>query len=269
MQNKTFKKFIERLLKDGKVNSSSIGSTIKKSNDFSALANGGFIEYVQANSGGGSYRIKDRNLLENYYKRKFPSEFKDELSAVDNVHAFRNTKASKRKSQNVILIRGIEIIILNETQIDLRTYTKNYGTFSAVLQSLKVNKVCFVENLDSFLTAEQVIGDKFVFIHTYGGMSKSVVSKIQANEVLVFPDYDYVGLKNYLLVKMFMPHTKLFLPDNYEELFADKSRRIKTRQGRTQQPSKIVLESEEEIVVKIRTDIFKTGHFLEQQALFK
>jgi hypothetical protein len=29
------------------------------------------------------------------------------------------------------------------------------------------------------------------------------------------------------------------------------------------------LECEEDVVVKIRTDIFRTGHFLEQQAIFK
>ncbi|HAD79979.1 MAG TPA: hypothetical protein DCF99_12030, partial [Flavobacteriaceae bacterium] len=64
------------------------------------------------------------------------------------------------------------------------------------------------------------------------------------------------------------PNAKLFVPDNYEILLKTKSRTIKTKHGRLQQPSKTVLESQEEIVVKIRTDIFKTGHFVEQQAVF-
>jgi enoyl-CoA hydratase/carnithine racemase len=91
----------------------------------------------------------------------------------------------------------------------------------------------------------------------------------KAKEILVFPDYDFKGLHNYLLVKSVFPNTQLFVPNNYETLLESKSRTIKTKQGRTQQPSKTVLECEEEIVVKIKTDIFKTGHFVEQQAIFK
>jgi hypothetical protein len=65
------------------------------------------------------------------------------------------------------------------------------------------------------------------------------------------------------------PQARLYVPENYEELFKHKSRSIKTSNGREQQPSKAVLNSDDEIVVKIRTDIFKTKMFIEQQALFE
>jgi hypothetical protein len=269
MQNKTYKNFIERLLSEDKISASSVGKSIKNSNDFSVLINGGFIGYIQAISGGGSYCVKNKELLEDYYHKKFPVAFKNEQTSIDNVHTFRNTKAAKRENQNVILIRGTENVLLNETEIDLKIYTENYGTFSTVLKNLKANKVCFVENLDSFLIAERVIDNDFIFIHTYGGVSKTVVNKIQANEILVFPDYDFVGLKNYLLIKNIFPSTKLFVPENYEELLATKSRTVKTKNGREQQPNKIVLESAEDVVVKIREDIFKHKKFVEQQAVFK
>lgn len=269
MQNKTYKNTIQRLLNKEKVTASSVGKSIKNSSDFSNLLNGGFIEYLPVNTGGGSYCVKNKEALEKYYQGKFPEEFKNEQSDFDNVHTFRNTKAAKRKSQNVILIRGQKKIVLNEIETDLKTYTEKHGTFSAILQSLRADKICFVENLPPFLIAEQIIGNEFIFIHTYGGMSKSVVSRIQANEVLVFPDYDFVGLKNYLLVKSIFPNAKLFFPDNYEELLVGKSKTIKTKNGREQQPYKSVLESKEDIVVKIRTDIFKHKKYVEQQAVFK
>ena len=79
----------------------------------------------------------------------------------------RNTKAGKRESKNVILIRGQETVLLNGIETDLKKYTDAYGTFSATLKSLEANKVCFVENLDTYLLAEQVIKKGFVFIHTY------------------------------------------------------------------------------------------------------
>jgi hypothetical protein len=269
MQNKTFKNTIQRLLNEDKVNTSSIGSTVKNSSEFSTLMTAGIIEYVQAKTGGGTYSVKKKEDLEKYYKNKFPEELKNEFSSIDNVNAFRNTKAAKRKSQDVILIRGNQKVVLNNIEVDLQYFTDKFNTFSTVLKSLSADKVCFVENLDSYLIAEQVIGNEYVFIHTYGGMSKSVVTKILANEILIFPDYDFVGLNNYLLIKEIFPKTQLFVPDNYEELYKTKSRQIKTKQDREQQATKRVSESNDEFVVKIRTDIFKHKRYLEQQAVFQ
>lgn len=269
MQNKTFRNFVKKILNEGKISASLVGDSIKRTSDFTTLLNGGFIEHLPAKTGGGNFYTKNKEALEKYFADKFPSENGNVFTAVGNVNSMRNTKSGKRESQNVILIRGQETVLLNGIETDLKKYTDAYGTFSATLKSLEANKVCFVENLDSYLLAEQVIKKGFVFIHTYGGIGKSVVSKTKAKEILVFPDYDFKGLHNYLLVKSVFPNTQLFVPNNYETLLETKSRTIKTKQGRTQQPSKTVLECGEEIVVKIRTDIFKTGHFVEQQAIFK
>lgn len=269
MQNKTFKNFIKKILTEGKISASQVGHSIKRTGDFTTLLNGGFIEHSPTKTGGGNYLIKNREALEKYFIDKFPNETSNALTAIANVNSMRNTKSGKKESQNVILIRGQETIKLNGIETDLKKYTDSYGTFSATVKSLEATKVCFVENLDSFLLAEQVIDNSFTFIHTYGGIGKSVVSKTIAKEILVFPDYDFKGLHNYLLVKSVFPRTQLFVPNDYETLLKTKSRTIKTKQGRVQQPSKSVLDCEEEIVVKIRSDIFKTGHFVEQQAIFK
>ena len=269
MQNKTFKNFVKKILNEGKISASQVGNSIKRTNDFTTLLNGGFIEHLPTKTGGGNFCTKNKEALERYFADKFPCENGNTFTAVANVNSMRNTKAGKRDSQNVILLRGQETILLNGIDTDLKKYTDAYGTFSATLKTLEATKVCFVENLDSYLLAEQVIRGGFVFIHTYGGIGKSVVSKTKAKEILVFPDYDFKGLHNYLLVKSIFPNAELFIPNNYESLLENRSRTIKTKQGRTQQPSKRVLECKEEIVAKIRADIFKTGHFVEQQAVFK
>ncbi|MBI5539037.1 MAG: hypothetical protein HY951_03195 [Bacteroidia bacterium] len=246
-----------------------IGASIKQTGDFNTLITGGFIEYLPSITGGGCFYTKNKEALERYFADKFPGETENVYTAIGNVNSLRNTKAGKRESQNVILIRGQKSVLLNGIETDLKKYSDSYGTFSATLKTLEANKVCFVENLDSYLLAEQVISNDYVFIHTYGGIGKSVIKKMNVKEVLVFPDYDFKGLHNYLLVKSVFENARLFVPNNYEILLTTKSRTIKTKHGREQQPSKSVLECEEEIVVKIRTDIFKTGHFVEQQALFK
>lgn len=269
MQNKTFYNFLVKLINEGKINPSSISPSVKKSGDFRTLENGGFISYQQAKTGGGSIIVSNPIALKQYFESKFPQELQGAYSAIDNVGTYRNTKAGKRISQNVILLRGFRSININGNQVDLNKYTEQYGTFSAKLSKLKTGKVCFVENLDSYLLAEQVVGRDYVFIHTYGGLGKTTIRKINADEILVFPDYDYKGLHNYLMVKNIFPHAELFLPENYDFLFEKYSRSIKTREGREQSPSTQVTESNDVFVIKIRTDIYKHKRFLEQQALFQ
>ena len=70
------------------------------------------------------------------------------------------------------------------------------------------------------------------------------------------------------MVKKVFPDAKLFVPEDYEMLFKTYSRTIKTKQGREQNPSKEVKKSTDVNVVKIRSDIYNSKHFLEQQALF-
>ena len=120
MQNKTFKNFVQKILTEGKINASQVGSSIKRSSDFTTLLNGGFIEHLPAITGGGSFHIKNKTALEKYFLEKFPEEQKNNLSAIDNVHSFRNTKAGKRESQNVILLRGQQIVLLNGIETNLK-----------------------------------------------------------------------------------------------------------------------------------------------------
>lgn len=269
MQNKAFYNFIKRLSTEGRMNASQIGSTVRNSADFTTLINGNLIEFKKSITGGGSIVCIDKKALEDYFFKKFPNELQQTFTAVDNVHAFRNTKAGKRKSQSIILIRGKKQVEINGLIVQLERYSTKFGTFSTVLHSLETERVCFVENLDSYLVAEQVIDSSYVFIHSYGGLGKSVISKVVADEILVFPDYDFKGLHNYLMVKSIFPKTTLFIPNNYDDLFETESRTIKTKHGREQQPSKEVLSSHDATVVKIREEIFMKKKFLEQQALFK
>ncbi len=268
MQNRTYYNFIKKLLEERRINTSKISKSVKNSPDFKTLETAGIIGYRSTRTGGGSYETVNLEALKKYFKDKFPEELRDSYSAVSNIKTFRNTKAGKRKSQNVILLRGFKAVEINGAQIDLTSYTNTFGTFSVKLGLLKTPKVCIVENLDSYLLAEQVINKDYVFIHTYGGLGKSTIKKIIANEILFFPDYDFKGLQNYLMTKQIFEQTELFVPENYGELFNRESRSIKTKQGREQNPSNSVKISNDELVVKIRNDIYNNKRFLEQQALF-
>ncbi len=268
MQNRTFYNFLKKLLEEKKINTSKISATVKRSRDFHTLETAGIIKQIPSITGGGSYEVKKHETLLKYFNDKFPEELQNTYSAISNIKTFRNTKAGKRVPQNVILVRGFKKVEINGIEIDLAHYTGLFNTFSAKLGKLKTSKVCIVENLDSYLLAEQVIDKDYVFVHTYGGLGKSTLKKIVTDEILLFPDYDFKGLHNYLMTKQIFEQTKLFVPENYDELFSKHSRSIKTKKGREQNPSELVKTSTEKNVIKIRNDIYNTKHFLEQQGLF-
>src|ERR1019366_2049632 len=106
MQNKTFYNFVRRLLSEEKINASQVGDSIKLSSDFDTLIKSGLIGYKPAITGGGSIVCNDKESIKKYFADKFPSELQKSFTAIDNVNSLRNTKAGKRESQNVILIRG-------------------------------------------------------------------------------------------------------------------------------------------------------------------
>lgn len=72
MQNKTFKNFVQKILNEGKISASQVGDSIKRTNDFTTLLNGGFIEHLPAITGGGSFHIKNKTALEKYFQKSFP-----------------------------------------------------------------------------------------------------------------------------------------------------------------------------------------------------
>lgn len=229
----------------------------------------GYIGHQAAASGGGSYVVKNEANLRELFERIFPAQEAQPATAVGNVAAFRNSKAARRESQKVVLLRGLQQVSVNGIDVDLAASTGAFGTFCAVLHALHAPKVCFVENLDVYLIAEQVIGNDYTFVHTYGGLSKAVTESVTACDILVFPDYDFVGLSNYLRIKSVAPTARLFVPDDYDELFETKSRPIKTTRGREQRAAPAVADCAELDVVRIRTSIYNHRRFLEQQALFK
>ncbi|WP_231891895.1 Wadjet anti-phage system protein JetD domain-containing protein [Tenacibaculum ovolyticum] len=260
---------MNKIIREERLNSSSVAQSVKKSGDFKTLLTCGFIEYQKAVSGGGSYFVKNKEKLKKYFTDKFPKQLHESFTADANVGTFRNTKIGKRISQNIILVRGFKNIQINDKIVDLGKFTKDFGAFSAQVNTIKTENICIVENLDSFLQAEKIMNKNTVFIHPYGGLSKSVVKKLNSNEIWVFPDYDYKGLQNYLMVKSIFPDSQLFYPKDYENLFKKYSRSIKTKNGKEQNPHKTVQESNDPLVCKIRTDIYQTKRFLEQQALFQ
>lgn len=256
-------------LKTEKINCSAIPITVEKSNYFQNLVETNVI-LLEGNWKRGSIKLNENEQVyfDTFLKNNFPNEINQEINRANNIKALRNSKGRQTESNAIVFLRGNKRIVINGIEVDLTFHTQNFGLFSAVLESLSCDRICFVENLFAFLNVEKIITEDYVFVHTYGRVGEKLLDKIQTNDVLVFSDYDFVGLDEYLKFKDKFETTTFFVPENYDFTFEKYSRPLKDTQKETsQKPSERVQKSTDEAVMKIRNKIFQTQRFLEQEIL--
>lgn len=256
-----------KLLEVETMPNSNLSMTVRGSTDWQNWLAAGFVE---AERRGSSlyFRVIDREALREIFHQKFPGEADNDGSAVDNVRAFGDSKARARTTQGVCFLRGWQTASINGCTVDLDEATQRFGLFAAVLSDLQADQICLVENLDSFLQAEKVVGTDWLLLHTYGRVGKEWLQKISCHEMLVFSDYDFVGLEEFLRVRDVFPEARFFMPDQYEALWIKYAKPLKKRDGGEQLATRRVSGSQHPVVVSIREQLLRTGKFLEQQALF-
>lgn len=260
--------FLQKL-KAGKISYSTIPKSVKNSPYFENLMAAKVI-VLEGHAQRGFIRLNEEesDYFEQFLKTNFPNDMSERISRAENIKSLRNSKARASPSNSIVFLRGNQKIKVNGLEVDLSFYNQNFGLFSTALQNLSCQKICFVENLAPFLNAEKLISHDYIFMHTYGRVGENLLQKIQAEEVLVFSDYDFIGLDEYLKFKQQFENTSFFMPPDYQSLFDKYSRPLANKNKETsQKPSKNVQESTDEIVTNIRNQIFKTQRFLEQEIL--
>jgi len=255
-------------LKKQSVHKTEVPKTVINSNVFSTLVNSGIVGKEKVGR-GHIYQVVKSADFDRFLSSAFPNPEISVNNKSDNIAKFRDSKATTTEGKRIIFLRGFKNVRVNKQEINLTHYTDNFGLFAVELKSLETPKICFVENLDTFLEAEKRIKDDFVFMHTYGRIGGELIKSINAVEVLVFSDYDFVGLNEYLKFKSNFSNAKFFIPENYDFLFQKFSKPLKKKDGGQQIPGEAVKNSADEIVVKIREQVFKTNHFLEQQIVIR
>jgi len=269
MQPLQYYNLIVELLKMQKIASKKISKGMQNSIAFKNLVRSEIIKSEKSLNGGFNYVVNKQDELLKHFKSKFPNPISETASSISNIKTFKDSKARKRPSNKVVFLRGKQKLYVNGEYLDLAYHTKYFDLFSVKLKSVSTEKICIVENLDTFLIAEEIISSDYLFLHSYGRLGKELLKSIQTKEILVFSDYDYTGLKEYLLVKSVFETAGFYLPENYDDIFIQLAKPLKKKNGGAQKPTKAILESDNEIVIKIREQLLKTGKFLEQQALFE
>jgi len=212
---------------------------------------------------GSKIIVKNKPAYDSFFSKNFSDDDISTITKSSNIKKLRDSKARRTKPPSVFLVRGFQDIQLNGENLELSKYTKSFGLFGVQQPTIQADKICFVENLDSFLKAENVFGNDFIYLHKYGRIGIESLSRISAGEILVFVDWDLNGLDEYLRIKSVYENAKLFIPENYDELFENFSKAIDGNQKQSER----VAQSKLIEVIQIREQVLKTSHFLEQEIL--
>lgn len=256
-------RFYEKLKKLGFVSGSNVPKTIIKSKEFNSLTLSKIV--IREKKGRGHiYIINKEDKFNDFYNKCFPNANIKVVDEITSQLKFKNTKAVFTEKERVILIRGNNNIIVDDIEVDLKSTTQNYGFLGMLFKKLYASKVCYVENLQSFLMADKLLGDEYVYIHFYGRLPKvDILKRLSCEEYLHFGDYDFTGLNEYLRACELYNNCNIYIPNNFDEIFDKYS---KTREEKDVQ-HKNIKESTNPNVIRIKNKIEK-GLFLEQQILF-
>jgi len=248
-------------LNEGEISFSKIPVGITSSSTFKDLTDAGILRVTKTGR-GKTVNVINQPAYAKFLATHFPEEVAGNSRAA-NISKLRNSKAIGRDGSNISFLRGTGHITVNGSTVDLGEHTRKYGLFSAYNPDLVIDKLCIIENLESFLNAERIFDLSYTYLHKYGRIGKDFLKKIKANEVLVFSDYDLVGLSEYLKVKEFFPQATLYIPDNFNLLFEKYSTPLPEKQVATG----MVKNSIDSIVVEIREMVLRSNRFLEQEIL--
>ena len=130
--------------------------------------------------------------------------------------------------------------------------------------------IVLVENIDLLVYATryfETINFQGSILYYGGWVSKRTLAWLNGQKntpMTIFPDYDLVGLKNYLVLKETLPHIKIYVPENLPDLLkrygkADKLKSLTDR--------KIIEQTQDADALKIYRLLLKYGVGLDQESL--
>ena len=258
--NQTDYKTYKKLKEDTFITEKSLPKTVLLSHHFKGLITSLILE--KRKSGRVfRYEINKHPEFDAFFKTYFPEEVQVKDKS-DNVRKYRNSKIQKVTPTHIFMLRGFNSVKIDGETLYLDDYTKRFRLFACDAKNIQANKICIVENLDTFFVADKLLDREFLFIHKYGRIGKDSLSVLSPKELLVFVDYDFNGLEEFLRIKEVFSFAKLYIPENYDELFTKYSQSLKN--NKAEMPSR-VKQSTDSNVIKIRESILRNNRFLEQQ----
>jgi hypothetical protein len=254
-------------VKQGEIQQTQLSASFLRSSELERLI--GINAIVRMKKGRGFvYSVGEEKAFDDYMSFHFPGINEDgEGERSANVTAYRDSKVQKRTSEQIMLVRSgipcfVDGIAYHQPSLDSPVF---YTLHGRNIKEIAAKKICVVENLESFLVAERILGTDALFVHTYGRMGKDLASKLTAETIVHWGDYDLVGLNEYALIKAVHPNTIMHIPDDIAALTEKYGRPADTLQKKSGELEQLLrCDPVAQQVFKIWSE---KGLFLEQEAL--
>lgn len=263
MSNPTELRTLERLEREGRMAGSQVPRSLRTAGRIPQLLRVNVLEEQRSGS-GRVLTVVDPEGLSEMLNTWYPGRFQAaQQTAIDNVARYRSTKAGSKQAFRVVLLRGKGTVSLNEHTFDLGQATDRFGCAACLQPRLRAERICVVENLDTFHEAEGLLGDR-TYVHPYGRIGGKTFGALETEDLLHFGDYDFTGLADYLRLRKSFPQARLHLPPDLESLWGKLSSPLKAKAVVPRR----VRESKLPEVKRVLDLLHRSGRFLEQQALF-
>ena len=202
------------------------------------LFDGGILEVSRVGRGEVVRVVHEQPLL-SWVKKTFPA-YQDSWNAPAGAHRAqaialrRDSKAGGAGVEyGVLHLRSLNSVAdkiwLNDNAFPVAEMTANHGLASCLIgeESRLVieGRVALIENLECFLKAEAIFTDVSWVLNSAGRISDRLIaclkrSRLIASPLIHFPDYDPVGLSDYLRLRAALgDDVELWLPPDLEHRF--------------------------------------------------
>jgi len=225
-------KHLATLLDTFALPSSSISKADRKR--IQSLFDAGVIEEVRSGA-GRRIIVTNQTALQAFILSLYPSGLEgfagDLPSRSKAVAECRDSKKAIGKRPAILLARGFNGCAFHkgELRLPVAEWTKSAGVASLCLDAIEGwqcrGTLGLVENLETFWHIERIAPFVDLAIYSEGRIGANVLDwlispgMIEA-QVVHFPDYDPVGIDEYLRIKRACPErTELFRPADLEKLF--------------------------------------------------
>lgn len=199
------------------------------------LFDAGVIEEVRSGA-GRRLIVTNQTALRAFILSLYPSGlegFKGNLPSRSRAVAERrDSKRAIGKRPTILLARGFNDCTFrkDESRLPVAEWTESAGVASLCLDAMAGwqyhGTLGLVENLETFWNIEKISLSVDLAIYAEGRIGADVLDWLISPEMMEakivhFPDYDPVGMDEYLRIKRACPgRTELFLPPDLEKIFA-------------------------------------------------
>jgi hypothetical protein len=133
-------------------------------------------------------------------------------------------------------------------------------------------KLYLIENMECWAHAETYLPHDGLYLRYDGWISERMMVWLENQnftEIVISPDYDLVGLQNWMLLKQRFPNSTLHFPDNFDELIIkyQAPHLWKKQQGYLEKTSQLIDLFDDNITLNWFMAMQLNGCCLEQEAL--